>query len=132
MAGSLAQGVTMPMNDNRLLVVDDDIDTCANLSDILTDYGYEVDVAYGGEDALDLMKQNRYRVALLDYKLPCMNGVELFLRMRQVHGDLDGLLVTGYASNETTAAALVAGLHEVVRKPVNVAELVPLIAQVAG
>ena len=119
------------MND-RLLVVDDEKDTCANLSDILSDCGYDVDVAYGGDDALDLMKQNRYRVALLDYKLPCTNGVELFLRMREVHGDLDGLLVTGYASNETTAAALVAGLHEVVRKPVNVAELVPLIAQVAG
>ena len=46
--------------------------------DILTDCGYEVDVAYRGEDSLDLVKQRLYRLALVDYKLPCMNGVQLF------------------------------------------------------
>ncbi|MGE5191333.1 MAG: response regulator [Deltaproteobacteria bacterium] len=126
MAGS-RPGVMMPMNDNKLLVVDDDIDTCANLSDILTEFGYDVDVAYRGNDALDLLKQHPYRMALLDYRLPCMTGVELFRQMRQIRGDISGLLVTGYASPETTEAALAAGLRQVLSKPVDVPILVPLI-----
>jgi two-component system NtrC family response regulator len=92
----------------RLLVVDDDEDTCSNLSDILTDLGYGSDVAYRGQAALDLLGEHPYRLALLDFKLPCMTGVELFQRMRQIAGNIQGLLVTGYASNETTAAALAA------------------------
>jgi len=116
-------------NDNRLLIVDDDKDTCANLSDILTDCGYTVDVAYRGWDALDLLRNHRHRLALLDYRLPGMTGVELFTRMRQVHGSLEALLVTGYASNETTRDALAAGVRHVVDKPVNMPQLMPLIEQ---
>ena len=117
------------MNENRLLVVDDDKDTCSNLSDILTEFGYDVDVAYRGQVALDLLKLHHYRVALLDYKLPCMTGVELFQRMRRLRGNINGLLVTAYASSETTAAALAAGMRRVVSKPVEVSQLVPLIEQ---
>lgn len=119
----------MPVIDNRLLVVDDDKDTCTNLSDVLTDFGYDVDVAYEGDRALVLLERRRYRVALLDYKLPRMTGVELFQRMRQIREDIDGLLVTGFASSETTAEALAAGLRQVVDKPVDLPALVRLIDQ---
>ncbi len=119
----------MPMNDNKLLVVDDDKDTCANLSDILTEFGYHVDVAHEGKGALDLLQKQDYGVALLDYKLPCMTGVELFQRMRQIRGSIKGLLVTGYASDETKEAALAAGLRRVLSKPVDVPTLVPLIEE---
>lgn len=117
------------MHDNRLLIVDDDEDTCSNLSDILTDCGYTVDVAYRGWDGLDLLKQHPYRLALLDYRLPCMNGVQLFNRMRQVQKDVAAILVTGYASNETTKEALDAGLQHVVNKPVDVPRLMTVIRQ---
>lgn len=115
------------MNDNKLLLVDDDEDTCSNLSDILTDFGYDVDVAYRGWDALDLFKKYPYRLALLDYKLPCMTGVELFQRLRQIDENVQGVLVTAYASNETTAAALAAGIRHVVSKPVELSRMMPLI-----
>jgi CheY-like chemotaxis protein len=117
------------MNDNKLLVVDDDKDTCANLTDILTEFGYEVDVAYECSGALDLLQKQAYRVALLDYRLPCMTGVELFQRMRQIRGNINGLLVTAFASSETAEAALAAGLRRVVCKPVDVPKLMPLIEE---
>jgi two-component system, NtrC family, response regulator HydG len=117
------------MNDNRLLIVDDDEDTCSNLSDILTDLGYLVDVAYRALDGLDLLKQNPYRLALLDYKLPCMTGVELFQRMRQIDTNVAGLLVTAFASRETEREALSAGLRQVVSKPVEMSQFLPLIEQ---
>ena len=58
-----------------------------------------------------------------------MTGVELFLRMRQVDKCIQGLLVTGYASNETTAAALAAGIRHVVIKPVDLSRLMMLIEE---
>ena len=118
------------MRDNRLLIVDDDKDTCSNLSDILTDCGYTVDVAYGGQEGLDLFTQHHHGLALLDYQLPCMTGVELFGRMRQLRQGIEGLLVTGFASAKTTKEALAAGLKQVVDKPVDMPQLLSLIRQI--
>lgn len=114
---------------NTLLVVDDDQDTCANLSDILTEFGYKVDVAFRGLDALDLFRQHLYRLVLLDFKLPCMTGIELFERMRQIRGDVEGLLVTGFASNETDGHAKSAGMRQVISKPVDFPTMMPWIEQ---
>jgi CheY-like chemotaxis protein len=115
------------MNDTQVLLVDDDKDTCSNLSDILSDFGYAVDVAYQGEHALDLFTEHPYRLALLDYKLPDTNGVELFQRMRRIRDNVEGLLVTGYATDETASEARAAGLQHVVQKPVDILKLIPLI-----
>jgi len=117
------------MHDSRLLIVDDDRDTCANFSDILGDLGFTVDFACRGQDALDLVKQRAYRLTLLDYKLPCMTGVQLFQRMRQIDHKVAGLLVTAFASRETEMEALSAGLRHVVNKPVDMPKFLPLIEQ---
>ncbi len=126
MAGKRREAM-VALNDTRVLIVDDDKDTCANLSDILTDFGYAVDVANEGEQALHLFSQHPYRLALLDYKLPGMTGVQLFSRMRQIRDNVEGLLVTGYASHETAREARDVGLQHVVQKPVEIPKLVPLI-----
>jgi CheY-like chemotaxis protein len=70
----------------RLLgrLVDDDVDTCRNLSDILTDLGYLVDVAHEGLSALDLVRRNHYDVALLDLKMPGMDGVTLYREIKRL------------------------------------------------
>lgn len=66
----------MSQHEPRLLIVDDEADACRNLSDILSDLGYRVDAAYDG--ALELVNKHNYDVALLDLKMPGMNGVEVF------------------------------------------------------
>ena len=73
--------------------------------------------------------QRPYRVALLDYRLPCMTGIELFQHMREVPGNVHGILVTGCASPETTEAALSAGLRSVVSKPVNLPGLMLVVEE---
>src|SRR5688572_3969007 len=87
-----------------VLVVDDEPDSCANLSDILTDLGYDVDVAYDGPAALDLVGRKSYDLALLDLKMPGMDGLELYRRIKQTQADTVAILVTAFA-NETTAQA---------------------------
>jgi CheY-like chemotaxis protein len=117
---------------STILVVDDDQDTCASLSDIITDLGYRVDVAYDGPAALDLSRRQTYGLAVLDYKMPGMDGVELFGHLKRIRADTVGVLVTAYAADATLRAAEEAGIRRVLPKPVDFGRLIPLIEEVAG
>jgi two-component system response regulator HydG len=107
----------------RLLVVDDEPDTCANLSDIFTDVGYHVDVAYDGPSALKLVQQNAYDVALLDLKMPGMSGLDVYREIRRLSAGTVAIVVTAYASSDTAKSVLQAGAWRIVPKPINFAEL---------
>src|SRR5688500_2815696 len=99
----------MPTQPRSILVVDDEPDTCANLSDILTDLGFHVDVACDGESALELLRKRPYDVALLDLKMPGMDGLELYRRIKELRSGTVAMIVTAYASDTTAQAALDAG-----------------------
>jgi CheY-like chemotaxis protein len=79
-----------------IFCVDDDRDTCASLADILTDLGYRVDVAYDGTSALQLVDRNGYGLALLDYRMPGMDGLELYRRLLLLRPGLVAVFVTAF------------------------------------
>lgn len=106
-----------------ILVVDDEPDTCANLRDILTEFGYRVDTAQEGESALELARRHRYDVALLDYKMPGMDGVELLRRLRAANRETIGMMLTAYATIDTARSARDAGAWEILAKPVDIMKL---------
>ncbi|MCA9200323.1 MAG: response regulator [Planctomycetales bacterium] len=106
-----------------ILVVDDDIDICANLQDILTDLGYQVAVAHDGRQALALAAERRFDVALLDFKMPDMDGVHVFRQLKSQQPDIVGILVSAFIEANTVTAAQDAGTWQVVRKPVEFGEL---------
>jgi two-component system response regulator HydG len=107
----------------QLLIVDDEVDACQNLSDILTDMGFNVDIAHDGPSALDLVRDKTYDVALLDLKMPGMDGVELYKRIKAVSAGTVAIVVTAFAGSKTAQAALDAGVAEVVAKPVDFQKL---------
>jgi CheY-like chemotaxis protein len=115
-----------------ILLVDDDQDRCASLSDIISDLGYRVDAAYDGPAALELSRRQPHGLALLDYKMPGMDGVELDGHLRPVQADGVGVQVTGYAAEDTVEAAARAGIRRVLPRPVDFARLIPLIEGVVG
>jgi two-component system, NtrC family, response regulator HydG len=106
-----------------ILVVDDDLDICLNLTDILTDLGYRVDYALDGPSALELVRQRPYDVALLDLKMPGMDGLTLYREIKNQRAGTVSMLVTAYAGPATTEEALSAGAWKVVAKPVDLAKL---------
>lgn len=65
------------------VIVDDDVDTCANLSDILTDFGHEVCTAQNGRDGLQRAAETRFDIVLLDLKMPDMDGLELYHELKR-------------------------------------------------
>lgn len=119
----------MPSTPCSILVVDDEPDICANLADILSDLGYHVDVAGDGPSALKLVSQRHYDVALLDLKMPGMDGIELYRRLKEVRADTVAIIVTAYASDATAQQALDAGALEIVSKPVEPQNLLELVDQ---
>ncbi len=116
----------------QILVVDDEADICANAADILGDMGYAIDVAYRGHDAIELAKRRPYDLFLLDFRLPCMTGAQLYERLKEVQGSAPAIMVTGYASADTVEAAKAVGINDVIQKPVDFGQLVCVIEEAVG
>lgn len=110
-----------------ILVVDDDVDTCQNLSDILTDFGYQVDIAHDGPGALAKVRERPYDIALLDFKMPGMDGLTLYREIRKLRTDTVAMIISAYATPETQQEALEAGMWRVLPKPVDFADLLALV-----
>lgn len=115
-----------------ILLVDDDEDICRNLSDILTDLGYCVDVSHDGPSALELVAKRPYDVALLDLKMPGMDGLTLYREIKKQRAGTVAMLVTAYAGGTTTEEALAAGAWKVVAKPVDSRGLLKLVDEALG
>jgi two-component system response regulator HydG len=116
----------------RILVVDDEVDTCRNLSDILTDLGYHVDTAHEGLAALELVRRNRYDVALLDLKMPRMDGLTLYREIKKISAGTVAIIVTAYAGAATAEEAITAGAWQIVPKPVDFPKLLSFVDQAIG
>ncbi|MEO1616338.1 MAG: response regulator [Planctomycetota bacterium] len=111
------------MAAGRILIVDDDEDIRANFSDILCELGYETSLAGDGESALQLVREKEYDVVLLDYQMPGMDGATLYDAIKKVRPSIAGIMVTAWAGSDGAQRARDAGTWEVLRKPVDIAEL---------
>jgi DNA-binding NtrC family response regulator len=120
--------LSMTESQARILIVDDEADTCANLSDIFSDFGYHVDTAHDGRSALQLVAtQPFYDIVLLDLRMPGMDGLELYRRIKQTSAGTVALIVTAYASSDTAKSAIAAGARCVLSKPVDIGKLFDLV-----
>ena len=118
--------------NGRILVVDDDRGTCHFISKVLSSRGWQVDTAADGEEAIKLASQHLYNLALLDYVMPGLNGVELFRRVSELQPDIVGAFITAHAQIDTVYPAVAAGIEAVLAKPVSADELVALVDELVG
>jgi two-component system response regulator HydG len=79
-----------------ILIVDDDSDIRETLTKILELDGHEVVTAASGEEAMDLATQQPCRMAFIDVKLPNIDGLETFLRLKEMNPDLPTVMMTGF------------------------------------
>jgi two-component system response regulator HydG len=113
-----------------VLVVDDDVDICRNVSDILTDLNFLVDVAHDGPSALEMVRRRPYDLALLDLKMPGMDGLTLYRELRKLRAEIVAIVITAFAGPETVNEALAAGAWRVLPKPVDIHHLLSLTQEV--
>jgi len=110
-----------------ILVVDDERDICQNLADILQEFGFEVETALDGESAIEMIRRRRFDVALLDLKMPVMDGLALYKAIREERPSIVSMIVTAYANAQTNREALQAGVWQVISKPVDLKQLLALV-----
>ena len=107
------------INAVRILVIDDDADIRNSISAILKDEGYKVDQAKNGAEAIGRSKKATYNAALIDIKLPDMEGVELLTRLKDSVPKMRKIIITGFPSLENAIASLNKGADAYLVKPVD-------------
>jgi two-component system response regulator HydG len=112
----------------RILVVDDELVVRDSLGKWFTSEGYTAKPAGGAREALEILQQTQFDIALIDIKMPGMDGMELQSRLREADPDLTVIIMTGYASVDTAVQALKRGAYDYITKPVDPDELSHLVA----
>jgi DNA-binding NtrC family response regulator len=113
----------------RILVVDDDETIRTTMKAILQDEGYNVDLAGTGKEAIQKTAEKNYNVALLDIRLPDMEGVELLKLLKDGVPRTRKIMVTGYPSMQNAISALNKNADAYLLKPVDVEKLLATVKQ---
>lgn len=113
----------------RILIVDDDESITNSMKTILEDEGYLVDTAVTGAGAIRKTEKTAYNIALLDIRLPDMEGVELLKLIKEGVPRTRKIMVTGYPSMQNAIAALNRSADAYLIKPVDVESLLRIVKE---
>ena len=114
------------MNEN-ILVVDDDADVRKTLSSILSKEGYSVETAENGKQATKISEKSRFDMALIDIKLPDMEGTELLHKLKQNQPHMAKIIITGFPTLENAMETVNEGADGYILKPFDVQKLLEMI-----
>ena len=117
------------MATKTILVVDDDKSILRTFTRILQKNGYEIDAVETGKEAIEKADMHHYDLALVDIKLPDMDGTDLLAKMKKPLQDTVKIMVTGFPSVESGVKALDEGADAYLVKPVKPEELLMLIEE---
>ena len=111
----------------KILVIDDDEDIRTTFAAVLENEGYAVDTAENGKEAIEKSNNDLYRVALIDYRLPDMNGTELLTSLRETTPKMAKIMVTGYPALQNAIECLKKHANAYFAKPVDYENLLKTI-----
>jgi len=111
----------------KILIVDDELVVRDSLGKWFSSEGFTARPVGSGREALEAIQQNQYDIALIDIKMPGMDGMELQARLREADADITVIIMTGYASVDTAVQALKLGAYDYITKPVDPDELSHLV-----
>jgi len=112
-----------------ILVVDDDKSILRTFMRILQKNGYEIDVAETGKEAIEKADTRHYDLALVDIRLPDMDGTDLLAQIKKQLQNTIKIMITGFPSIESGVKALDEGADAYLVKPVKPEELLMLIEE---
>jgi DNA-binding NtrC family response regulator len=115
----------------RVLVVDDEENLQELLRGELTSRGHEVTVCNSGRAALKVLEKSTFDAAILDLKMPGMSGIELLQHLKHLQPDVEAVIQTGFATQETAIEALRLGAFDYITKPCKMAEIEAILGRIA-
>lgn len=107
----------------RVLVADDELSLRMVLQTALNKAGYEVDTVKNGKEALCMAQENHYDVAILDIRMPEVDGLQAFYEIHKIKPSLPIILMTAFGSSETAVNAMKHGAYDYILKPFNLDEV---------
>ena len=113
----------------KILLVDDDETIRSTMRAILEDEGYSVDSASNGKEAIKKTQEKSYNLALLDIRLPDMEGVELLKLMKEPMPRMRKIMVTGFPSLQNAVEAVNKNADAYLIKPVDVDKLLATVKE---
>jgi len=113
----------------KILLVDDDETIRSTMKAILEDEGYSVDSASNGKEAIQKTQEQSYNLALLDIRLPDMEGVELLKLMKEPMPRMRKIMVTGFPSLQNAVEAVNKNADAYLIKPVDVDKLLATVKE---
>jgi CheY-like chemotaxis protein len=118
----MQDSMTMILGALRVLIVDDNIEVCKMIRQMLQDVGVHQNfIAKSGQDALKFLNAtdttDQIDIILCDWNMPGMTGVEFLRQVRSVHPDLPFFMITGNADKNSVAEAAAHGVTGYITKP---------------
>ena len=107
----------------RILIIDDDENIRKVLQTILEDEGYVVETADTAKKGIERSENAFYNLALIDVRLPDMEGIELLTKLRETKPKMRKIIVTGYPTLQNAVAAVNKGADAYVMKPFDVEKI---------
>lgn len=107
----------------NILVVDDDEIVRESFLEWLREDGYHVEAAEDGFKALEKFKERSWNIALVDLKMPKMDGLELMEKIKEIRPETQVIIITAYATVNTAVQAIKVGAYDYLVKPFNPEEL---------
>lgn len=117
------------MAKQSIIIIDDEKSIRESLSLVLGEH-YEVQTAGDGEEALAKLAATKYDLALLDIRLPGMDGLEVLKRLKKINPNISVIMITATKAISTAVEALKLGAADYLTKPMNVDDLLKIIERV--
>ena len=114
----------------RILIVDDNLSLCKTMSFVLGRKGYAVTSAKDGMEAIERVKERPFDVIFMDIKMPVMDGVETYKRIKKITPEAVVMMMTAYAVEDLIQEALEEGAYGVIYKPVDIQKALRFINEV--
>ena len=110
-----------------ILLVDDEPGMLETLTDLLEEFGYNVDSAGNGEEALEKIQDKPYDIVFMDVKMPGINGVETFKEIKKIRPGSVVIMMTAYSVEELLEEAVSEGAYGIMYKPVAIPKALEII-----
>jgi DNA-binding NtrC family response regulator len=115
----------------NLLVVDDDVDVCTYLDELLTRDGFTVRTVSDPTEAVDVVRQGEFHICIVDLMMPRISGIDLLGQIRRLDDDIAVIILTGHPSLDTATASIQHDVSAYIRKPFDVDEFRGVINRIA-
>ena len=117
------------MDKYKALVVDDEESVCEAVKAILEPEGFAVTTTISSNSAVDLVRNNSYDLIISDLKMPELDGMQLYEKVREIENKSIFILITAYSTVFTSVEAVHKGIYECIKKPFTPDEMRLLIRQ---